>query len=91
MAILKILLFAEWPEMFPKCGEPNSSPIEIDLDRDGPFKRLNSTLKFLNYDANISLIAENTGHGGKYIMIFIMSTIFLPFYLTILYNHTKLF
>ena len=66
--LLEIILFAEWPEMFPKCGEPNSSPIEINLDTDGPFKRLNSTLKFLNYDANISLIVENSGHGGKYIM-----------------------
>ena len=66
--------------MFPKCGEPNSSPIQIDLDRDGPFKRLNSTLKFLNYNANITLIAENTGHGGKYMMLFIMGAYFLPFY-----------
>ena len=66
--------------MFPKCGQPDSSPIEIDLDKDGPFKRLNSTLKFLNYDANISLIVENNGHGGKYIsfsVYFILKS-FLP-------------
>jgi hypothetical protein len=75
--LLEIILFAEWPEMFPKCGEPNSSPIEINLDTDGPFKRLNSTLKFLNYDANISLIVENTGHGGKYIMFFTRCVIFI--------------
>ena len=50
--------------MFPKCGELNSSPIEIDLDREEPFKALNQTVRFINYDASIGLIAENTGHGG---------------------------
>ena len=51
--------------MFQKCGEPNSSPIEIDLNSDGPFKALNSSLRFRDYDANINLLAENTGHGGN--------------------------
>ena len=51
--------------MFPKCGELNSSPIEIDLDREEPFKALNKTVRLINYDANIGLIAENTGHGGS--------------------------
>ena len=51
--------------MFPKCGELNSSPIQIDLDREEPFNALNKTVQFINYDVNIGLIAENTGHGGS--------------------------
>ena len=59
-----MFVFSEWPKMFPKCGEPKSSPIEIDLNTDEPFPALNSSLRFRNYDANINLLAENTGHGG---------------------------
>lgn len=47
----------DWPKMFPNCGKPNSSPVKVDWDTEGPF------LKFLNYDANVNLIIENTGHG----------------------------
>jgi len=50
----------KWPQA---CNEPNSSPIEIDLDKDGPFEPINSSIKFHNYDAKVSLIAENNGHG----------------------------
>ena len=60
------LPFIEWPEA---CKEKNSSPIEIDLDKDGPFERINSSMKFYNYDANVSLVAENNGHGGRYLKL----------------------
>ena len=63
--IIYLLFYVGWKEMFPKCGELNSSPIEIDLDREEPFKALNKTVRLINYDANIGLIAENTGHGGS--------------------------
>ena len=53
----------DWPQA---CKEPNSSPIQIDLEKDGPFERVNSSIKFHNYDASVSLIAENNGHGGKH-------------------------
>ena len=61
-----IHLNIEWPQA---CNAPNSSPIEIDLDKDGPFERINSSIKFHNYDAKVSLVAENNGHGGKNVTV----------------------
>ena len=66
--IINLLCYVGWKETFPKCGELNSSPIEIDLDREEPFKALNTTVRFINYDSNIGLIAENTGHGGTWLL-----------------------
>ena len=65
--IIYLLCYVGWKDLFPKCGELNSSPIEIDLDREEPFKALNQTVRFINYDASIGLIAENTGHGGTWL------------------------